>query len=58
MNDLTELNPSDTNAVLRSGAGWEPPSAPLDMPRQVLEREVRSLDWLAVLRRPWTRSGV
>lgn len=37
------------NATAIEATHWEPPMAPLDMPRQVLEREARasSIGWLS-----------
>ena len=35
---------------------WEPPAAPLDMPRQALECEAGASDWGAVLRLFRTRT--
>ncbi|SDE59215.1 hypothetical protein SAMN04488105_105155 [Salipiger thiooxidans] len=42
--------PVVSNTAAEAGAGWEPPSAPLDMPRQVLENERTTFDWLSVAR--------
>ncbi|MBY6006589.1 hypothetical protein KUV62_21880 [Salipiger bermudensis] len=36
-------------------AGWEPPAAPLEMPRQILEADTRSTE-SSLLRLFWKRS--
>ncbi|MBW6417706.1 hypothetical protein [Celeribacter sp. PS-C1] len=43
----TDMNP---DAHLDAAQNWLPPEAPLEMPRQVLERETRRTEWPRLLR--------
>ena len=52
MSDKSQTVQTDVTA----SDSWEPPSAPLDMPRQVLESERGVTDRFAMFRLPWART--